>query len=88
MEKFDDDNLVLEFTVYFLCPGSSGEYWDDERLAKLVEPFDIAQRALVGDFLRAILERSDLDSYHDYAEFGLTGWRARSLTASATLSIA
>jgi hypothetical protein len=76
MEKFDDDNLVLEFTVYFLCPGSSGEYWDDERLAKLIEPFDIAQRTLVGDFLRAILETSDLDSYHDYAEFGLTRWRA------------
>ncbi len=76
MEKFDRDNLVLEFTVYFRCPGTSGEHWDDERLAKLVEPFDIAQRLLVGDFLRAILERSDLDSYHDYAEFGLTRWRA------------
>ncbi len=76
VEKFDRDNLVLEFTVYFLCPGSSREYWDDERLAKLVEPFDIAQRILVGDFLRAILERSDLDSYHDYAEFGLKRWRA------------
>lgn len=76
LEKFDRDNLVLEFTVYSLCPGTSGEHWDDERLSKLVEPFDIAQRILVGDFLRAILERSDLDSYHDYAEFGLTRWRA------------
>jgi len=75
MEKFDRDNLVLEFTVYFLCPGSWGEDSNEERLAKLVEPFDIAQRTLVGDFLRAILERSDLDSYHDYAEFGLTRWR-------------
>lgn len=75
-EKFDRDNLVLEFTVYFLCPGSWGEYSNDERLAKLVEPFDIAQRTLVGDFLRAILERSELDPYHGDAAFGLTRWRA------------
>jgi hypothetical protein len=68
--------LVLEFTVYFLCPGTSGEYWDDGRLAKRVKPFDVAQLTLVGDFLRAILERGDLDGYHDYAQFGLTRWRA------------
>ena len=76
VEKFDRENLVLEFTVYFLCPGTSGEYWDDESLSKLVEPFDVTQRILVGDFLRAILERNDLSSYHDYAEFGLKRWRA------------
>jgi len=76
VEKFDQDNLVLEFTVYFLCPGSSGEYWDDERLAERVKPFDIGQRILVGDFLQAILEREDLSSYHDYAEFGLKYWCA------------
>ena len=76
MEKFDRDNLVLEFTAYFLCAGFSSEHWDDERLTKLVEPFDIAQRTLVGDFLQAILEKSDLDCYHDYAAFGLTRWRA------------
>lgn len=76
MEKFDDDNLILEFTVYFLCPGSSVEHWDDERLANLVEPFDIVQRTLVGDFLQAILERGDLEWYHDYAEFGTKRWRA------------
>jgi hypothetical protein len=75
VEKFDHDNLVLEFTVYFLCPGTRGEEWDDEELAELVKPFDIAQRTLVGDFLRAILAASDLSSYHDYAEFGLTRWR-------------
>jgi hypothetical protein len=76
VEKFDDDNLVLEFTVYFLCPGTSGEHWDDEELAKKVEPFGHTQRILVGDFLRAILERNDLSSYHEYAEFGLKRWRA------------
>ena len=76
VEKFDDNNLVLEFTVYFLCPGTSGEHWDDERLSEIVEPFDITQRTVVGDFLRAILERTDLSSYHDYAEFGLKRWRA------------
>ena len=75
VENFDRDNLVLEFTVYFLCPGSSGEYWDDERLAERVKRFDTGQRILVGDFLQAILERSDLGSYHDYAEFGLKYWR-------------
>jgi len=73
--QFDRDNLVLEFTVYFLCPGTSGEYWDDERLSKIVEPFDTTQRILVGDFLGAILERDGLSSYHDYAEFGLKRWR-------------
>jgi len=76
VEKFDDNTLALELTVYFLCPGTSGEYWDEERLSKLVEPFDITQRALVGDFLRAILERNDLSSYYDYAQFGLNRWRA------------
>ena len=76
VEKFDGNNLVLEFTVYFLCPGTSGEYWDDERLAKIVEPFDTTQRTLVGDFLRAILERTDLSSYHKYADFGLRRWHA------------
>ena len=81
--QFDRDNLVLEFTVYFLCPGTAGEYWDDEELAKKVEPFDFMQRILVGDFLRAILERDDLRSYHEYAEFGLKRWRACPPTASA-----
>ncbi|MDP8988561.1 MAG: hypothetical protein M3N41_00580 [Acidobacteriota bacterium] len=76
VEKFDDDNLVLEFTLYSLCPGTSGEHWDDKGLAKLVEPFEVVQRTLVSEFLRAILERSDLDSYHDYAEFGLKHWCA------------
>jgi hypothetical protein len=75
-EKFADNDLVLEFTVYFRCPGNPDEEWDDEALAKQVEPFDIAQRTLVGDFLAAVLERSDLGSYHDYAEFGLKHWRA------------
>jgi hypothetical protein len=76
VDKFDRDNLVWEFTVYFLCPGSSGEHWDDERLTELVKPFDLPQRTFVGDFLRAILERDDLHLYHDYAEFGLNRWRA------------
>jgi hypothetical protein len=76
VEKFDGDNLVLEFTLYFLCPGTPGEYWDVEKLAKAVEPFDATQRTLVGDFLRAILERDDLRSYRDYAGFGLKRWRA------------
>jgi hypothetical protein len=75
-DKFDRDNLVLEFTVYFLCPGTSREHWDDEELARRVEPFNNMQRILVGDFLRAILERADLDSYQDYAGFGLKWWRA------------
>ncbi len=76
VEKFDRENLVLEFTVYFLCPGTSAEYWDDESLSKRVEPFDVTQRILVGEFLSAILERNDLSTYHDYAAFGLKRWRA------------
>ncbi len=76
VEKFDGDNLVLEFTVYFLCPSAWGEPGNDERLAKEAAPFDAAQRTLVGDFLKMILERSDLEWYHDDAEFGLTRWRA------------
>ena len=75
-DKSDDNNLVLEFTVYFLCPGTSGEGWDDERLAKIVQLFDTTQRTLLNDFLRTILERNDLSGYHDYAEFGLKRWHA------------
>jgi hypothetical protein len=76
METFDKDSIVLEFTLYFLCPGSEDEGWKETRIAELVTPFNAAQRDCVGQFLRAILNCEEMESWHSRVEFGLKWWRA------------
>jgi hypothetical protein len=76
MESIDRDSLVLEFTVYFLTPGNPDEGWDEERIAERVKLFDAAQRRVVGDFLRSIVECNALRYCHAYAEHGLKWWCA------------
>jgi len=74
MKTFDRNNLVLEFTVYFLCPGDEDEGWDEDRIARRVGRFNAVQRNVVADFFRAILENDELYLYHPYAKQGLTRW--------------
>ena len=76
MEKFDSENLILEFTVYFLSPGSEDGGWDEARISETVGLFDADQRTLVGDFLRTILDNPELRGCHQYALHGLEWWQA------------
>lgn len=74
METLDQEGVVAEFTMYFLCPGNEKEGWEEDRAARLVSLFDPEQRKAIGDYLRAVVERSDLRYWHVYAEFGLRCW--------------
>jgi len=47
-ENFDGASLLLEFTVYFLSPGSQEQGRDEARISKTVGLFDADQRTLVG----------------------------------------
>jgi hypothetical protein len=73
---FHRDSLVLEFFVYFVCPGSEDEGWDDERLAGLAEMFNAAQRDLIGGFLRSVSEDGSLGLDPAYTEHALKAWHA------------
>lgn len=75
-ENFDGASLLLEFTVYFLSPGSQEQGRDEARISKTVGLFDADQRTLVGDFLRTILDNPELRGCHQYALQGLKWWRA------------
>lgn len=75
METLDQGSVLAEFTMYFLCPGNEEEGWDLERAAGLVSLLDSEQRKVIGEYLRAILGRNTLRSWHNDAAFGLTRWR-------------
>src|SRR5579863_3716268 len=47
-----DDPVVLEFTLYFLCPGDEDDGWDEVGIAERVGFFNSGQREAVADFLR------------------------------------
>jgi hypothetical protein len=79
METVGDESVLSEFTMYFLCPGSEDEGWDEKAAIERVALFDTAQKNLIGDFLRSILDRSALHYWHPYAEHGLRWWGASSL---------
>ena len=74
METVSDESVLAEFTMYFLCPGNKDEGWDEKRIRERVSRFDPAQRDLVGDFLRSIVEEEALHYWHPYAEHGLKWW--------------
>lgn len=75
METIGDESVLAEFTMYFLCPGSLEEGWDEKAIAERISFFDAAQRHLVGDFLRTIVEQRALPYWHPYAEHGVKRWR-------------
>lgn len=56
METLWDESVLSEFTMYFLCSGSVDEGWDEKRIAEIINLFDAAQKAVVSDYLRAIVE--------------------------------
>ena len=74
METFDRRSIVLEFTVYFLCPGNEDEGWNEKRIVERVGLFNIAQRRVVERFLQAILNDQQMQEFHSYAEHGLRWW--------------
>jgi hypothetical protein len=73
---FHSDSLVLEFFVYFLCPGSEDEGWDDESLAGRAGMFSAEQRDLIGGFLTSVSEDENLGLDPAYAEHALKWWHA------------
>src|SRR5580692_5732039 len=56
METSDlGDPIVLEFTLYFLCPGSEDEGWNEKSIAETADLFNSGQRDAVADFLRFVV---------------------------------
>jgi hypothetical protein len=56
METRDvDDPIVLEFTLYFLCPGDEDDGWDEKSIVETVGFFNSGQRDAVADFLRFVV---------------------------------
>jgi len=76
METLDNQSVVSEFTMYFLCPGSEDEGWDEKGIAEIVATFDAIQRIVVRDFLRSIADSAELSRWHPYANKGLKWWSA------------
>lgn len=74
MQTFGPDSVVLEFTLYFLCPGNPDEGWDEGRITEMVTAFNDSQRNLVGDLLRSIADCYAMDYWHVFAEQGLKWW--------------
>ena len=53
------DPIVLEFTLYFLCPGNEDEGWNEQRIAEMVGLFNSRQRGAVADLLRFVVNLDD-----------------------------
>ncbi|QOY91527.1 DUF6714 family protein [Paludibaculum fermentans] len=70
-----DDHVVLEFTMYFLCPGSEDEGWDEKSIGETVGLFHSSQRAAVADFLRFVADWTEGQDWKERAEFGLSWWQ-------------
>jgi hypothetical protein len=78
METSDlDDPIVLEFTLYFLCPGDEDDGWDEKRIAKTVGFFNSSQRHAVADFLRFVVNWAKGGDWKQRAEFGLSWWQPK-----------
>ena len=75
METVGDESVLAEFTMYFLCPGKEVE-GDEKGIVGLVSQFDTAQKSMVEDFLRSIVETEALKHWHPYAEYGIKWWSA------------
>ncbi len=76
METRDQvDPIVLEFTLYFLCPGNEDDGWDEKRIAELVGFFNPSQRSAVADFLRLVVNWAEEPAWQQCAKFGLNWWQ-------------
>lgn len=72
-----NDPIVLEFTLYFLCPGVEDDGCYEKRIAELVVLFNSGQRDAVAEFLRFVANRSYGWGWKERAEFGLRWWRPK-----------
>ncbi len=70
----EEESLVPEFTLYFLCPGTPEKGWDENKIAQLVALFDRAQRSLLSKFLQLVIKDDALRHWHPDAEHGLRWW--------------
>jgi hypothetical protein len=77
METVIEQSVLAEFTMYFLCPGSEDEGWQEEELQARVALFDSAQRTAVAEFLQSILSHGALQHWFPYAKYGLKWWTAK-----------
>jgi hypothetical protein len=78
METSDlDDPIVLEFTLYFLCPGNEDEGWNEKSIAERVGFFNSGQRDAVADLLRFIVNWAEGRDWKRRAEFGLSWWQPK-----------
>jgi hypothetical protein len=70
----DNDSVLAEFTMFFLCPGNEDDGWDEKIIAKYVALFDPSQRSVIEEFLRRIADDDALSGWHPWAEYGLKWW--------------
>src|SRR5580704_11372870 len=47
METLGKQSVLSEFTMYFVCPSSEDDGWDEKRIAELAAIFDPTQRNVV-----------------------------------------
>jgi hypothetical protein len=73
-QTFSPDSIVLEFTLYFLCPGSPDEGWDEKGIAEMVAAFDANQRNVVGNLQRSIVDCDTMPFWRPFADHGLKWW--------------
>jgi hypothetical protein len=78
METSDlDDPIVLEFTLYFLCPGNEDDAWNEKSLSERIGLFNSGQRDAVADFLRFVVSSAEGRDWKRLAEFGLSWWQPK-----------
>ncbi len=69
IDRLDEDNLVTEFTVYFL-------YFPADRGAEVVTLFDEAQRRVICAFLNRVSGSGAQERLHRNSENALAKWTA------------
>jgi hypothetical protein len=72
-----DDPIVLEFTLYFLCPGDEDDGWDEEGIGERIGLFNSVQRDAVVDLLRFVVNWAEGQDWKRRAELGLSWWQPK-----------
>lgn len=73
--ELSKDNVALELTLYFLCPGNEEDGWNETRIRERSGLFNPEQRKVIGEFLELVRAEVELEWHHSGAEFGLRWWR-------------
>ncbi len=80
LQGFNDDNIVCEFTIIFLCPTVENEAVEEWWLERMKQ-FTPEQKDVIAIFLKLAIINRKLRSYRDLAEFGLNQNLRHSYTA-------